>query len=282
MSPDPFLIQGPAVLSISGGRTSGYMLWRILQAHGGVLPEDVVAAFANTGREMPATLDFVRDMADAWDVPIVWVEFRRRHKDGFAVVDHATASRHGEPFDALLATMQALPNPVQRSCTQEMKIRTIKRWVLREMHWSHWINVVGLRADEKRRVEKVRATKRRERWTVTLPLADAGVVKADVLDFWKGRNFDLRLAGPWEGNCDGCMLKSKAAVQRMFLDHPERMAWWADKEAQPRGSQGVNRWFRNDRPGYAALRDEALASMFPIFDETFVDGGEACDGGCGI
>ena len=34
---EPFLITGPAIISVSGGRTSGYMLWRILQAHGGTL-----------------------------------------------------------------------------------------------------------------------------------------------------------------------------------------------------------------------------------------------------
>lgn len=32
MTRDPFLIEGPAVISFSGGRTSGYMLRRILDA----------------------------------------------------------------------------------------------------------------------------------------------------------------------------------------------------------------------------------------------------------
>ncbi len=62
---DPFLISGPAVISFSGGRTSAYMLWRILRAHGGALPDDVVVCFANTGREMSATLDFVRECGAA-------------------------------------------------------------------------------------------------------------------------------------------------------------------------------------------------------------------------
>lgn len=48
---DPFFIKGPAVISFSGGRTSGYMLWRILQAHDGKLPDDVYVMFANTGLE---------------------------------------------------------------------------------------------------------------------------------------------------------------------------------------------------------------------------------------
>ena len=56
---DPFVIWGPAILGVSGGRTSGKMLRRILDAHGGHLPTDVVPVFANTGLERPETLDFV-------------------------------------------------------------------------------------------------------------------------------------------------------------------------------------------------------------------------------
>ena len=46
---DPFRIEGPAIINVSGGRTSALMLRRVLDAHGGALPDGVVAAFANTG-----------------------------------------------------------------------------------------------------------------------------------------------------------------------------------------------------------------------------------------
>jgi len=127
---DPFRIEGPAVISFSGGRTSAYMLRRILDAYKGGLPDNVHAAFANTGREMPATLDFVQAMQAHWNVPITWLEFTARKADGFRVVNHNSASRDGEPFATLLAAQPALPNPVQRSCTTELKIRTMKRWVM--------------------------------------------------------------------------------------------------------------------------------------------------------
>ena len=51
MSHDPFRIDGPTCISFSGGRTSAYMLWRVLQSHGGKLPADAVVCFANTGEE---------------------------------------------------------------------------------------------------------------------------------------------------------------------------------------------------------------------------------------
>ena len=43
---DPFTLTGPAVVSVSGGRTSALMLRRILDAHGGRLPRDVHAVYA--------------------------------------------------------------------------------------------------------------------------------------------------------------------------------------------------------------------------------------------
>jgi 3'-phosphoadenosine 5'-phosphosulfate sulfotransferase (PAPS reductase)/FAD synthetase len=280
--PDPFLITGPAIISFSGGRTSAYMLWRIIQAHGGALPDDVIPVFANTGREMPATLDFVRDCGAAWGVNVVWLEYRWAPGGPWVeVVSHNNASRDGEPFAALLNGKSALPNPVQRACTQELKIRTMKRYVRAVLGWDHWINVVGLRADEMHRVE--RTTKpTRERWTVATPLATAGITNADVLAFWRRQPFDLGLTGKWEGNCDGCFLKSRAAIMRMHRDHPERMRWWADMEAVPRGTAGRGRTFRKDREPYAALADLTSRTPMLIPDETMIEGGEACGAYCGV
>lgn len=60
---NPYFITGPALISFSGGRTSGYMLRHILDAHDGTLPDDVVVTFANTGKEREETLRFVHDCA---------------------------------------------------------------------------------------------------------------------------------------------------------------------------------------------------------------------------
>ena len=72
---DPFHVEGPACISVSGGRSSGLMLHRILAAHGGTLPSDVHCVFANTGEEAEGTLVFIREMSRRWGVPIRWVEF---------------------------------------------------------------------------------------------------------------------------------------------------------------------------------------------------------------
>ena len=97
---DPFKITEPTVISFSGGRTSGYMLWRVLQSNSG-LPDEAIVCFANTGKEDEATLQFVDDCSKNWSVPIVWLEYRLDDPK-YAVVDFHTASRNGEPFEALI------------------------------------------------------------------------------------------------------------------------------------------------------------------------------------
>lgn len=297
MSDRRFRIQGPAVIAVSGGRTSGFMLHEILDAHGGKLPPDVVAVFANTGRELEPTLDFVRDMQSQWGVRIQWLEYRRDPETGRTwaeSVGHNSASRQGEPYEALIAAKKYLPNPVTAFCTIELKIRTTYRWIRAEYGWARWLSVVGFRADEMRRAVRagVRNAAKKERFKTTCPLAKARMVKADVTAFWLGQPFDLGLAGSWEGNCDGCFKKNRAAVERMFRDHPERMDWWPSMEGAggkqlgvAQGSFGPNSTrFRADRDGFAAIREHVRRSpLLPGIDDpetwdVFAD----CEGGCGV
>lgn len=67
---DPFRIDGPAIVSFSGGRTSGRMLFEIVNAHGGMLPSDVKVVFCNTGKEREETLRFVHECSSRWGVKI--------------------------------------------------------------------------------------------------------------------------------------------------------------------------------------------------------------------
>jgi 3'-phosphoadenosine 5'-phosphosulfate sulfotransferase (PAPS reductase)/FAD synthetase len=267
---DPFKIDGPTSISFSGGRTSAYMLWRVLQSNGG-LPADAVVCFANTGKEEEATLEFVRDCAERWNVPITWLEYRD-DVQGFAVVDFDTASRNGEPFEALIQKRNFLPNPVTRFCTSELKIRTMHKF-LRARGWCTEDcpadTMTGIRADEPRRVAKIRArgTTSESRWSfMVMPLADAGVIVQDVHAFWQAQPFNLGLSTfngrTLAGNCDLCFLKPAAQVLSLVSEKPQRAVWWAKMERYAeehfvtRNAGGSWR-FRSDRPSYAAMMNTA-------------------------
>lgn len=246
----PYRIQGPALISVSGGRTSGFMLRRIIDAHSGTLPPDVVPVFCNTGREHEATLIFLREMGERW-CPIVWLEYRYQpgseRVHGFAVVDYCSASRNGEPFEQMVLSKNFLPNPVMRLCTSELKIRTGNRYAKDELGWGEWDRAVGLRADEPRRVAKMRADEKAE--SVILPIANAGHTIDDVRAFWRGQPFDLSLPmdDPAFGNCDLCFLKRRAKLEKVMQSNPARGEWWAKQEERGIGT------FRNDRPTYRQM-----------------------------
>jgi 3'-phosphoadenosine 5'-phosphosulfate sulfotransferase (PAPS reductase)/FAD synthetase len=236
---DPFLIQGPATIAFSGGRTSAFMLYRILQTHGGQLPDDVVVCFANTGKERPETLDFVAECGRRWNVNIIWLEYRDT-ESGFEIVNHNSASRNGEPFEALIAKRRFLPNGVARFCTVELKIRTQQRYVREVLGWEHWTTVIGFRADEMRRVEKACARDEagKDRFRTIAPLAPAGIKKADVMAFWRQQPFDLQLK-QHEGNCDLCFLKNRAKLREIMSDRPDLAQWWIDQERKAREDFGA-------------------------------------------
>lgn len=238
---NPYFITGPALISFSGGRTSAYMLYQILQAHGGQLPDDVVVCFANTGKERKETLRFVHGCGSRWNVKIHWLEYRL---DGFEEVGFNSASRDGMPFRLLIEKKGYLPNAVTRFCTSELKVRVMKQFAL-SIGFTHWHNVIGLRYDEGHRVLRQLAANdaKRERWTTMMPMAKAKHTKRDVLGFWLGDNADpINLTHPlpqgfdlglrdYEGNCDLCMLKSRGALKRLMRDNPGMSEWWQAREA---------------------------------------------------
>jgi len=209
---DPFKIDGPTCISFSGGRTSAYMLWRVLQSNGGGLPDEALVCFANTGKEEEATLRFVQDCAKHWGVHISWVEYRS-DAQGYALVDFATASRDGEPFEAIIRKRNYLPNPVTRFCTSELKIRTMHKF--QRVHWEQkgmaqkdmeWDQFIGIRADEQRRVSKIRArghSAKSKNEIMCLPLADAGVTVQDVGAFLGGATLQSRLANVQRSDAGG-------------------------------------------------------------------------------
>lgn len=281
----PYLLDSPAVVSFSGGRTSGFMLWHILQAFGGTLPDDVKVIFNNTGKERPETLDFVERCSQQWGVNVTWLEYRyegsaipspsgeKRKTPGrhtFTRVDYATASRNGEPFEQIIRARNMLPNVMARFCTVELKIHTTNRYLktLGEEWSAGYTNAIGLRADEPKRVARLQTTNRHNREEPVAPLALAGATLADVRAFWDAHPFDLELE-QHEGNCDLCFLKGAGKIRQIMKDRPDLADWWVrmEEEASHRGI-AVNpsvAMFRKDRPRYKAQLQLALQPG--LFDE---------------
>ena len=241
------------MLHISGGRTSGYMLYHVLDAHDGRLPSNARAIFANTGKEREETLVFLDRMELEWGAPITWVEYQYRTdrpggrgpakqknwfrevyfdrrlrplptiSGAFRLVD--SASRRGEPFAQLIRVRRMLPNVVMRMCTEELKVNTAKRFASHVLGWQKPRNVIGIRHDEPQRVRKALW----EECAVEYPMVHAKVAESDVMDFWARQPFDLGLR-PDQGNCDLCFLKGVGKLRRLIAEEPLRANWWIHQE----------------------------------------------------
>ena len=266
---DPFKIDGPTCISFSGGRTSAYMLWRVLQSNGG-LPAEAVVCFGNTGKEEEATLRFIHECETRWGVHIYWLEYSA-DEPGYAVVNFATAARSGEPFEAIIRKRGYLPSPVTRFCTSELKIRPMHKYV-RSLGWDEWDQFIGIRADEQRRVAKIRArghsTESKDE-TMCMPLADAGVSVHEVNAFWRRQPFNLELltvnGRTLAGNCDLCFLKPPAQRQSLIAEQPQRAVWWIAMESLALASRPDGAKFCKDGPSYAQMAKFA-AEQRDMFD----------------
>lgn len=269
---NPYYITGPALVRVSGGRTSGFMLRRILDAHGGTLPDDVVPIFCNTGKEHEATLQFVRDIGVRW-TSVVWLEYRAsgdpESPHAYTVVDYCSASRKGEPFEQVIAHRGMVPYPRGRFCTGELKTRTGNRYAKGTLGWTEWTSVVGLRADEPDRAMSITPDEAAEE--LLLPMYRAGHCRDDVLAFWRTQEFDLMLPGNDNafGNCTLCFAKRRARIENVMRTMPEEAEWWAQMEE----STGTR--FRIDRPTYRQMMTQ-LTVQGRLLDDSIEDDTMPC------
>jgi 3'-phosphoadenosine 5'-phosphosulfate sulfotransferase (PAPS reductase)/FAD synthetase len=278
---NPFKITEPTCISFSGGRTSAYMLYKVLEAHQMSLPPEAVVCFANTGKEEEATLKFVQDCSVNWNVPIVWLEWRDNDL-GYEVVNFDTASRNGEPFRDMCIKRKALPNGFMRFCTGELKVDVVHNYLKDNAIGSELSpcdQMVGIRADEQRRVAKMRGSSgaaRGKKWIgdFLTPLANAGIVASIVGDFWESQSFNLDTpmvnGRSFHSNCDLCFHKPVAQILSLIQEKPSRATWWVEMEqyAKENFKPSVIH-FSRDHPTYEKMAGygEKQRDMFDANEE---------------
>lgn len=210
-------------VSVSGGRTSMMMAYFIMRhAHQSANLEFV---FANTGEEHPRTLAFINECDKAWGLGIVWLEavvHPGRKGTTHKVVSFETASRNGEPFQAMVEKF-GIPNKSYPHCNRELKLRPMQSYI-KSIGWKNVPVAIGIRQDEPKRIAE-----NAEEQRVVYPFAHWWPQdKQDVLAWWEDQPFDLRLLER-EGNCKWCWKKTltkhaaNIAANPEWYDFPRRM-----------------------------------------------------------
>ena len=209
----------PLVVSFSGGRTSAYMLRRLLDEGANVL-----TIFANTGKERPETLDFVNECAIRWGVEVVWIEYRPVNR--YEVVTYETADRTGDVFASLIDAEHRTPNVLLRNCSSRLKEKPIRRYLRDRFGDARLRLAIGIRADESRRAKYGGG-----RYKFYYPLAQWGVTKEAINAYWSASPFDLRIDSR-AGNCDLCFMKRRSVLIELIRQDPSAANWWIEQEAK--------------------------------------------------
>jgi len=214
------------VCTFSGGRTSAFM-GRMLQEYPKYKDFDKVFIFANTGKELPETLDFINKCDKEWNLNIVWLEADVQKEKGigtnFKIVDYNSASRNGEPFEDMLKKYP-IPTSIASNCTRELKVTPINKFI-KSLGYDEVITAMGIRFDERHR-ESNNAVKD----NIIYPLIyDLKVDSKFIRDWWDRQYFDLGLKD-YEGNCDLCFKKSLKKKLTIIKERPNVSDWWQQME----------------------------------------------------
>lgn len=210
------------LISFSGGETSAYMTYTLLNNWADKF--EMIVVFANTGKERPETLEFIHKLETEWHFPVVWVEALVDPEYGkgirHTIVTYETASRNGEPFEAIIAKY-GIPNQEAPFCSDYMKRLPILSYA-KSIGWEKYKTAIGIRKDEPSRINWEKVRKRNLLYPfVTLE----PTTKQDVIKFWSRQGWRLNLKS-YEGNCDMCWKKSLRKLLTITKDNPQLTEWW--------------------------------------------------------
>jgi 3'-phosphoadenosine 5'-phosphosulfate sulfotransferase (PAPS reductase)/FAD synthetase len=196
------------VINFSGGATSALMTILLKPT------EDDIVLFTDTAWEDELTYKFIDD-------------FERF--EGIKV--HRTAYTHKDSpglygFPAFLNRKAYLPNRERRLCTDELKVKTAKRY-LRSLGIRKFENYIGFRSDEMHRVKNYKQQYKNVH--PRFPLVEASITKGMVDQYWLTKPYKLEIPRIL-GNCDLCFLKGKGAIINILQHHPERADKWIKAE----------------------------------------------------
>lgn len=238
---------------------------------------DMRFVFANTGWEHPDTLRFVNEVDTRYGLDVAWVEAVPRRElgksSGHRLVTYETASRNGEPFEAVVAAY-GLPNMVFQPCNRELKRNCMQSYA-QSIGWKNrsYETAIGIRADETRRVNPETASREK----IIYPLVDLiPMQKDDVLSFFEDFDWDLKIP-EHQGNCIGCFKKSDRKLLTLYREGKENFDFPVKLEGLysnvgPNNVPGPRKMYRGFRSA------SELVAEFQSADQAYKP--PTHDGGC--
>lgn len=206
------------LISFSGGETSAYMLYYILNLWSKRDQYEIIVLFANTGEENEETLIFIEKCSKLFNVEVIWLEavFHKEYRKGTThrIVNFETATRGKDLFEEMIK-VYGIPNQAYPHCNRELKLQPIKSY-LRSIGWKDYYTAIGIRNDE---IDRVNAKHKELRLIYPL-VTDKPMTKAKINFWWSQQTFRLNLKH-YQGNCKTCWKKGFPKLYTIAKETPE-------------------------------------------------------------
>ena len=187
------------VLGLSGGRDSAALAVFMRDTRPDL---DIDYFFTDTGKELPEVYEFLVKLEGFLGKPIL-----RLNPD--------------RGFDFWLKQFNNfLPSAQARWCTRKLKLRPFEDWVKPMLEDGSTVySYVAIRADEEYREGY---SSKRDSLIVKLPLKEAGIDKAGVLEILDGAGIGLPAYYEWRtrSGCTFCFFQQKIEWVRLMERHP--------------------------------------------------------------
>jgi 3'-phosphoadenosine 5'-phosphosulfate sulfotransferase (PAPS reductase)/FAD synthetase len=167
--------------------------------------------FTDSGCELPETYEYLDRIRAVLNINIKVV---KSEKDW----DHwAAAKAKKTPY----GTFTYLPSPLNRWCTEVLKIRPYEKWVDETCRDSLVYSYVGLRADEAR--DRKGLISRNKNLQSKFPFIEAGINYNEVIDILRQSGLGLPKYSSWRkrSGCYFCFYQTKQEWLGLLGKHPE-------------------------------------------------------------
>lgn len=208
------------VVSFSGGRTSAYLVYLIEEKRKLGLLDNTHYVFMDTGAEHPKTYEFIRNCVKYLGIEITCLRVKVNPKHGVGASYQVVPLKNCKPdlqpwYD--YTQKYGMAHVTMPKCTDVMKINPFTKYCNDTFGKGNYITWLGIRTDEPKRIKEIDGIK------YLAEISDKD--KADILDWWAGRPFDLDLP-EWLGNCVFCIKKGAPRIALAQIDEPQLAEDW--------------------------------------------------------
>jgi 3'-phosphoadenosine 5'-phosphosulfate sulfotransferase (PAPS reductase)/FAD synthetase len=251
------------LVTVSGGRSSA-MMARHIQTNDKYKDFKKIYVFCNTGMERYETINFLKDIENNWNIPLIKIEGVYSQKKGlgptYRLVNWQNIDMTAKPFSELIADrskgeFKGLPNSNAPYCSGGLKQIPCKKYCDNYFGLNNYLTAIGFRREDMpKRISWAEIKEDKKRIYPLLTDFNEPIGQLELNSFWAKENFKLNLHGKF-GNCELCWKKSDHTIIENIRHGTRFVKWYEEQEnlyqnTSFRGKKSINYFVEQSKQPY--------------------------------